>query len=113
MGPTSNQRPCALALLGAVHSYGTRRVHANVVYQEYISDKQHLHMNATKWSTLTEFVKHLGREGLAEVTETEKGWFIQYIDRDPEVLARQVRVGTADRTGSILGDSVLMPPFFI
>jgi DNA/RNA-binding protein KIN17 len=34
---------------------------------------------------------HLGREGLCEVTETEKGWFITYIDRDPEVLARAVR----------------------
>lgn len=27
---------------------GTRRVHSNVVYQEYISDRNHLHMNATQ-----------------------------------------------------------------
>ena len=28
--------------------YGTRRVHCNVVYQEYIRDKDHYHMNATR-----------------------------------------------------------------
>ena len=31
-------------------SPGTRRVHANEVYQEYIKDKNHLHMNATRVS---------------------------------------------------------------
>ena len=51
----------------------------------YIGHKEHLHMNATKWLTLTEFIKHLGREGLCVVDETEKGWYITYIDRDPEV----------------------------
>jgi len=68
--------------------YGTRRVHANEVYKEYISDKAHLHMNATQWETLTQFIKYLGKAGTCEVEETPKGWFIKYIDRDPEVLAR-------------------------
>ena len=27
---------------------GTRRVHANEVYQQYIKDKNHFHMNATR-----------------------------------------------------------------
>ncbi|KAF8755021.1 Kin17 curved DNA-binding protein [Rhizoctonia solani] len=39
--------------------FGTKRVRANQVYQEFIQDKHHLHMNATRWVTLTEFVKHL------------------------------------------------------
>ena len=43
--------------------FGTRRVHCNVVYNEYIQDRDHVHMNSTKWETLTEFVKWLGREG--------------------------------------------------
>lgn len=43
--------------------FGTRRVHCNIVYNEYISDRDHTHMNSTKWETLTEFVKWLGREG--------------------------------------------------
>jgi len=45
-------------------------------------------MNSTQWETLTEFVKYLGKSGVAEVEETPKGWFIKYIDRDPEMLAR-------------------------
>lgn len=71
------------------HRHGTKRVPANRVYQEYIADKQHAHMNATIWTTLTGFCMHLGREGKAIVDETEKGWFIQFIDRDPQMLARQ------------------------
>ena len=40
-------------------------------------------MNATKWLTLTEFVKHLGKEGKCRVDETPKGWFISLIQADP------------------------------
>ncbi|KAJ8047098.1 DNA/RNA-binding protein KIN17 [Holothuria leucospilota] len=69
--------------------FGTRRVHCNIVYNEYISDRDHTHMNSTKWETLTEFVKWLGREGYCTVDHTEKGWFITYIDRDPEAVRRQ------------------------
>lgn len=74
------------------HRHGTKRVSANGVYQEYISDKQHVHMNATIWTTLTGFCKYLGKEGKAIVDETEKGWFIQFVDRDPKVLAKQKQI---------------------
>ncbi|KAL0961489.1 hypothetical protein HGRIS_006430 [Hohenbuehelia grisea] len=69
--------------------FGTKRVRANQVYQEYIADKNHLHMNSTRWVTLTEFIKHLGRTGVAHVDETEKGWFIAWIDSSPKALAKQ------------------------
>jgi len=69
--------------------FGTKRVQNNVVYNEYIGFKEHIHMNSTKWETLSEFTKWLGREGYCKVDQTEKGWFVQYIDRDPRVLARQ------------------------
>lgn len=71
------------------YRHGTKRVLANRVYQEYIGDKHHIHMNATIWTSLTEICKYLGKEGKATVDETEKGWFIQYIDRDPRMLAKQ------------------------
>lgn len=73
------------------HSHGGKKVSANRIYQEYIADKQHTHMNATIWTTLTGFCKYLGKEGKCEVEETEKGWFIKYIDRDPQVLLRQAQ----------------------
>lgn len=44
--------------------FGTKRVHANLVYQEYISFREHIHMNSTQWETLTDFVKYLGKEGM-------------------------------------------------
>ncbi|XP_075285103.1 DNA/RNA-binding protein KIN17 isoform X2 [Opisthocomus hoazin] len=69
--------------------FGTKRVHNNIVYNEYISHREHIHMNATQWETLTDFTKWLGREGLCKVDETPKGWYIQYIDRDPETIRRQ------------------------
>jgi DNA/RNA-binding protein KIN17 len=71
------------------HRHGTKRVEANKVYQEYIADKHHIHMNATAWASLTEFCKHIGKEGLAVVDETEHGWWVRFIDRDPRLLARQ------------------------
>ncbi|KAF9965355.1 hypothetical protein BGZ70_004997 [Mortierella alpina] len=77
--------------------YGTRRVNANLVYQEFISDRTHLHMNATKWASLSEFTMHLGKEGLAIVDETPKGWFMQWIDNSPKTLARQEAIAKKER----------------
>lgn len=62
-----------------------------------------------QWLSLTGFVKFLGRTGIVrfdvdadcvmmlytlctgicEVEPTPKGWFIKYIDRDPETIKRQ------------------------
>ena len=47
-------------------------------------------MNGTIWETLTDFVKHLGKKGVCHVDETQKGWFITWIDNSPKALARQV-----------------------
>ena len=41
----------------------SQRCNANQIYKEYISDKNHFHMNATIWETLTDFVMYLGRTG--------------------------------------------------
>ncbi|KAF7801495.1 KIN17-like protein [Senna tora] len=70
-------------------SHRFSRVAATVVYNEYINDRHHIHMNSTQWATLTEFVKHLGRTGKCKVEETPKGWFITYIDRDSETLFKE------------------------
>ncbi|KAG2223892.1 hypothetical protein INT45_009344 [Circinella minor] len=84
-----------LAILSRAH--GTKRVFANSVYQEYISDREHIHMNATKWDSLSEFVKYLGREGICQVDETERGWYITWIDNSPKALARQAAIQKMDR----------------
>ncbi|KAJ2762633.1 hypothetical protein IWQ56_004999, partial [Coemansia nantahalensis] len=72
--------------------YGTKQVVANQVYQEIVADREHLHMNATKWDTLSDFVKYLGRAGKCRVEDSERGWMIAWIDSSPEALARQAAV---------------------
>lgn len=71
--------------------FGTKMIKANTVYQEYIKDKQHVHMNATKWLTLGEFVKFLGRESICKVQEKEGVWFLAYLDREVGERYRRAR----------------------
>lgn len=78
-------------------THGEKKVHVNHFYQQVISNKSHTHMNATKWSSLTQFAAHLGREGIARVEETEKGIFISWIDNRPETLKRREAVMKKER----------------
>ncbi|KAL4812311.1 domain of Kin17 curved DNA-binding protein-domain-containing protein [Aspergillus spinulosporus] len=84
-----------LDLLRTTH--GEKKVHINQFYQQVIADKEHIHMNATKWKSLTQFAAHLGREGLCHVEETEKGLFISYIDRSPEAMRRREAIMKKER----------------
>ncbi len=54
-------------------------------------------MNATRWPSLTEFAKHLGREGLCRVEDTDKGLQIAWIDNSPEALRRQDAIRKKER----------------
>jgi len=77
--------------------WGTSRVHCNTVYCEYVANKQHYHMNATQWTTLTQYVKWLAENGhvIADFQDdatNRSGWYIQLIDRDPEVERRKAEL---------------------
>ena len=78
-------------------SHNTKPVHINHFYQQYIADKQHVHMNATRWPSLTEFAKHLGREGICRVEDNDKGLHIAWIDSSPEALRRQEAIRKKER----------------
>ncbi|KAL8848856.1 MAG: hypothetical protein Q9221_006152 [Calogaya cf. arnoldii] len=84
-----------LQLLRTAH--GEKQVHMNHFYQEYIASKEHIHMNATKWPSLTEFAKHLGRESLCRVEDLDKGLHIAWIDNSPEALRRQDAIRKKER----------------
>lgn len=84
-----------LQLLRTAH--GEKKVHINHFYQEYISNKEHVHMNATRWPSLTEFAKHLGREGICRVEDNEKGLHVAWIDNSPEALRRQDAIRKKER----------------
>merc|ERR1719253_797299 len=67
--------------------YCRTRILANTVYMNFISEKLHLHMNATIWTTLSSYVQYLGRTGMCKIDKTPKGWYLEYID--PEVVRRE------------------------
>jgi DNA/RNA-binding protein KIN17 len=85
--------------------HGEKKVNLNQFYQEYIGNKEHVHMNATKWASLTEFAKYLGRAGICRVEEDEKkserggasGLMIAWIDNSPEALRRQEALKKKER----------------
>lgn len=84
-----------LELLRTTH--GEKKVHINQFYQQVIADKEHIHMNATKWNSLTQFAGFLGREGYCRVEETEKGLFVAWIDRSPETMRKREAVMRKER----------------
>ena len=88
------------------------RVAANLVYNEFIHDRNHVHMNSTRWITLSDFVKYLGREGKCKVEDTDKGWFITLIHKETEDLEKrklkkeQTDRDAEERQGRILAAQV-------
>ncbi|KAF2456762.1 domain of Kin17 curved DNA-binding protein-domain-containing protein [Lineolata rhizophorae] len=84
-----------LQLLKTAH--GTKPVHINHFYQEYIANKEHIHMNATRWPSLTEFAKYLGREGICRVSDDDKGLYVSWVDNSPEALRRQEAIRKKER----------------
>ncbi len=78
-------------------SHGEKKVNINHFYQEYIGNKEHVHMNATRWPSLTEYAKFLGREGICRVEEGEKGLMVSWIDNSPEALRRQDAIRKKER----------------
>ncbi|KAJ4296807.1 hypothetical protein N0V90_006855 [Kalmusia sp. IMI 367209] len=80
-----------VSLLRTAH--GEKWIGANRFYNEYIRDKEHIHLNATRWSSLTEFVKHLGREGIVNVKEDEKdGLMIAWKDTSAAATKRREEI---------------------
>jgi DNA/RNA-binding protein KIN17 len=76
--------------------YRDKRVDANKLYQEIISNPQHVHLNSTKWVTLTGYVKYLGQSGITKVEEKVNeegeegpGFWLTYIDRSTSATSKQ------------------------
>ncbi|KAK9449134.1 domain of Kin17 curved DNA-binding protein-domain-containing protein [Limtongia smithiae] len=73
-------------------SHGEKPINANRFYQEYIMDRNHVHMNATRFTSLSEFVKYLGEQNMCFVApdpEKEGGMLISYVDSSPEAVKRR------------------------
>ena len=70
-------------------AHPTTRVRADLVYNELIQQRDHVHMNATRWHTLTEFVSHLGKQGLCKVDEDERGLHVTLAAADARVAGAE------------------------
>jgi len=77
--------------------YNQKRVLANIVYQQYIADKNHVHMNATCWVTLTSYMHHLQRIGYAEIEDSEKGWYVTWTLTDPAEELRKAKLAKKEK----------------
>ena len=47
-------------------------VDSNLVYQEYIKDRHHVHLSGTRWKSVAGFVRFLGQKGVAVVKKKKK-----------------------------------------
>ncbi|KAK4152936.1 domain of Kin17 curved DNA-binding protein-domain-containing protein [Chaetomidium leptoderma] len=70
-------------------AHGEKSIHANKFYQEIIARKDHVHLNSTRWHSLTDFVKHISKEGIVRAEEKDDGVFIAWIDDSPDAMKRR------------------------
>ena len=79
-------------------NHGTKSINANKFYQEYIlNDRNHIHMNATKWPSLSLFVRYLGQNGYVKVeanddNEAGLSLIIRLIENSSEDQIKKQRV---------------------
>ena len=60
------------------HRHSTNKINANLVYQEFIADRHHIHLSGTRWGSVREFCHYLGRQNICKVEETDKGIFLEW-----------------------------------
>lgn len=88
-----------LRLLRLAH--GEKKIEANKFYNEFIQDKDHIHMNATRFTSLTKFVQHLGKtkkilvhgiDGDVEDDMDPGSLLISYVDNSHENVLRKAKL---------------------
>lgn len=64
-------------------------VDACKVYGQFAHDRNNVHLNSTKWTTLTSFLQYLANENKCELIKTDNGWNLLYSE-DEKRFAKQV-----------------------
>ncbi|QLQ81982.1 hypothetical protein HG537_0G02360 [Torulaspora globosa] len=86
-------------------SHGEKQIGVNKFYNEFIQDKHHIHMNATRFSSLTKFIQYLSKEGKVKVTGLDSladeeidpsQLVISYVDKSQQNLLRKARLKELD-----------------
>ncbi|SCW02203.1 LAFE_0F01244g1_1 [Lachancea fermentati] len=90
-------------------SHGEKKVEANKFYNEFIQDRDHIHMNATKFRSLTNFIGHLSKTGKVRMywpgddnatnnDLDESRIVISYIDNSFESLQRKDKLAEVEKS---------------
>ncbi|EDO16422.1 hypothetical protein Kpol_1030p32 [Vanderwaltozyma polyspora DSM 70294] len=87
-------------------SHGEKKIGANKFYNEFIQDKEHIHMNATRFTSLTKFIQYLSKSGKIKVHGLEDvsddvdtaQLLISYIDNSHETMLRNERIKQLQQT---------------
>ena len=66
-------------------SFPNKEVRANTVYIQVIKDKNHIHMNSTKWESLRGFCENLKIKNKIEMKMTETGPIIKLISENNNI----------------------------
>lgn len=74
--------------------HGEKAINANRFYNQLIQQKDHIHLNSTKWSSLSQFIKQMAQEGIinAKVTgddESLNSLDILYINNSGDEIMRK------------------------
>lgn len=92
-----------LRLLRLTH--GEKQIGVNKFYNEFIQDKHHIHMNATRYTSLTKFIQHLSKEGKVKVSGLDSFMddevdpsqlLISYIDRSQQNVLMKAKLKELD-----------------
>ncbi|CCC70925.1 hypothetical protein NCAS_0G00380 [Naumovozyma castellii] len=84
-------------------NHGEKKIEANKFYNEFIQDKEHIHMNSTNFTSLSKFIQYLSRNGkiriygLENLDDTDDNvdlgqLMISYIDNSSETILRKQKI---------------------
>ncbi|CCH43010.1 DNA/RNA-binding protein [Wickerhamomyces ciferrii] len=75
--------------------HGDKSINANRFYNQLIQQKDHIHLNSTKWSSLSQFLQDIGKQGLINVNVVDEsdqslnGVDISYVNNSSDEITRQ------------------------
>ncbi|ODV94631.1 hypothetical protein PACTADRAFT_50498 [Pachysolen tannophilus NRRL Y-2460] len=85
---------CFIKLLKLNH--GSKKIEANRFYQEFIMDREHVHLNATKWKSLTSFILYCAQQNIIQIINDDNvinnGEDMEEADEADEAKALQPEV---------------------
>ncbi|SMN17898.1 similar to Saccharomyces cerevisiae YOR077W RTS2 Basic zinc-finger protein [Maudiozyma saulgeensis] len=75
-------------------NHGEKLIAANKVYNEFIQDRDHIHMNSTQFTSLNKFIQHLSKEGKIRIQNLDD------FDKPENIEMGSLLISYVDTSGS-------------